>query len=50
MANVIKQESAWRNPWVWVLIGIMAAALIVNGVLITLAFMSPPSLVVQDYY
>lgn len=52
MAKVMNQaqESAWRNPWVWLLIGIMAAALIVNGILITLAFTSPPSLVVDDYY
>jgi nitrogen fixation protein FixH len=50
MANVMKREAAWRNPWVWLLVGIMAAALIVNGVLITLAFMAPPSLVVNDYY
>ncbi len=50
MANVMKQESAWQNPWVWLLVGIMAVALIVNGVLITLAFTSPPSLVVDNYY
>lgn len=46
----MKRESALRNPWVWMLIGIMAMALIVNGVLISLAFLSPPSLVVDDYY
>lgn len=50
MTKVMKRESAWQNPWVWLLVGIMAAALIVNGVLITLAFRSPPSLVVDDYY
>lgn len=50
MTKVMKQESAWQNPWVWLLVGIMATALIVNGVLITLAFTSTPSLVVDDYY
>ena len=50
VAKAMKQESAWQNPWVWLLIGIMAAAILVNGVLIALAFTSPPSLVVDDYY
>lgn len=50
MAKVLKQESALRNPWVWLLIGILATTLIVNGTLITIAFMSPPSLVVDNYY
>jgi nitrogen fixation protein FixH len=50
MTKTIKQESALRNPWVWLLIGIMATTLIVNGTLITIAFRSPPSLVVDNYY
>jgi nitrogen fixation protein FixH len=44
------KESAWRNPWVWLLIGILGTTLIVNGTLITIAFLSPPGLVVEDYY
>lgn len=48
MAN--EKESAFKNPWVWLLIGIMSTAIIVNGVLITLAFLSPPGLVVDNYY
>ena len=50
MAKVVKRESAWRNPWVWMLIGIMGVTLLVNGTLITIAFLSPPGLVVEDYY
>lgn len=53
VANVATKhegESAWRNPWVWLLAGIMGTAIIVNSILITLAFMSPPGLVVDDYY
>ncbi|MFC1747306.1 FixH family protein [Pseudomonadota bacterium] len=50
MVEARKQESALKNPWVWLLIGIMGTALIVNGVLITLAFLYPPGLVVDDYY
>jgi len=49
MTNFSK-ESAWRNPWVWLLAGIMGTTLIVNGILITIAFLSPPGLVVEDYY
>ena len=50
MAKALKQEAAWQNPWVWLLGGIMATAILVNGTLITIAFMSPPGLVVEDYY
>ncbi len=50
MAKTIKQEAAWQSPWVWLLAGIMGTTLIVNGTLITIAFMSPPGLVVDDYY
>jgi len=50
MANNEKQEAAWQNPWVWLLAGIMATTLLVNGTLITIAFTSPPGLVVADYY
>lgn len=50
MAKIVKQESAWQNPWVWLLAGIMATTLLVNGTLITIAFMTPPGLVVDDYY
>lgn len=50
MANTMKQESAWQNPWVWLLVGIMGTAIAVNGVLIALAFLFPPGLVVDDYY
>lgn len=50
MAKVVKQESAWRNPWVWTLAGIMGVTLLVNGTLITIAFLQPPGLVVEDYY
>ncbi len=50
MAKVVKQQSAWQNPWVWLLVGIMGTALLVNATLITIAFLSPPGLVVEDYY
>lgn len=50
MGKIIKQESPWQNPWVWLLVGIMGTTLIVNGTLITLAFTQPPGLVVEDYY
>ncbi len=50
MAKVLKRESALHNPWVWLLIGIMGVTLLVNGALITIAFLSPPGLVVDDYY
>lgn len=45
-----QKESALKNPWVWLLIGIMGSAIMVNGVLITLAYTSPPGLVVENYY
>jgi nitrogen fixation protein FixH len=50
MAKTEKHEAAWQNPWVWLLVGIMAVTLLVNGTLITVAFTSPPGLVVADYY
>jgi len=50
LMNNLPKESAWRNPWVWLLVGIMGTTLIVNGVLIAIAFLSPPGLVVEDYY
>ena len=50
MAKSEKQEAAWQNPWVWLLVGIMATTLLVNGTLITIAYKSPPGLVVADYY
>ncbi len=50
VASKHEGESAWRNPWVWLIVGIMGTAILVNTVLITLAFTSPPGLVVDDYY
>lgn len=50
MAKVVKRESALQSPWVWMLIGIMGVTLLVNGTLITIAFRSPPGLVVENYY
>ncbi|ALP52991.1 hypothetical protein Tel_07380 [Candidatus Tenderia electrophaga] len=50
MANETKQEPAWRNPWVWTLASIMGVTLLVNITLITIAFLEPPGLVVDDYY
>jgi len=50
MVEAEKRESAWQSPWVWLLAGIMGTAVLVNGVLITLAFVYPPGLVVDDYY
>ncbi len=50
MVEAEKQESAWQSPWVWLLAGIMGTAILVNSVLITLAFLYPPGLVVDDYY
>lgn len=45
-----EKESAFKNPWVWLLIGIMGTAIVVNIILIALAFLSPPGLVVENYY
>ena len=50
MAKVVKQESAWQNPWVWTLAGIMGVTLVVNAVMITLAFNTSTGLVVDDFY
>lgn len=50
MVEANKQESAFKNPWVWLLIGIMGTALLVNSFLIAMAFLNPPGLVVDDYY
>ena len=42
--------SAWRNPWVIGWISLVAVVLIVNIVMITLAYTTNPGLVVDDYY
>lgn len=50
--NKISQDnpSAWRNPWVIGWIALVLIVLIVNGVMISLAFITNPGLVTEDYY
>jgi len=48
----ISQENpnAWRNPWVLGWLALVAVVLIVNFVMITIAFVTNPGLVTEDYY
>jgi hypothetical protein len=39
-----------KSPWLLGIIGTVAIALIANGIMITLSFMHPHSLVAKDYY
>ena len=43
-------NEALRNPWILGIIAIMVTFLTVNAIFITLAFISSPGLVVNDYY
>ncbi|MEA3640299.1 MAG: FixH family protein [Lamprobacter sp.] len=43
-------ESAWRSPWLRGWIGLVVVVLVVNATMITLAFVTNPGLVVDDYY
>ncbi len=42
--------SAWRSPWVMGWIALLVVVLMVNGLMIFLAFDNSPGLVVEDYY
>ena len=48
----ISQDSkrAWRNPWVLGWLALVLVVLMMNGVMITLAVVSNPGLVTEDYY
>ena len=41
---------AWKNPWVIGLLSLIGVVLLVNIVMITLAFVASPGLVTEDYY
>ena len=42
--------NAWRNPWVLGWLALVAVVLVVNAVMITIAFVTNPGLVTEDYY
>jgi nitrogen fixation protein FixH len=42
--------SAWRSPWVRGWIALVVVVLVVNITMVTLAFVTSPGLVVEDYY
>lgn len=42
--------SGWRNPWSLSLIALISVVLLVNITFITLAFVTSPGLVTEDYY
>ena len=52
MNNQISQDNprAWRNPWVIGWVSLVAIVLAVNIFMISLAFITSPGLVVEDYY
>ncbi len=45
-----KPGSAWRSPWFIAWIALVAVVLAVNATMITLAFVTNPGLVIDDYY
>jgi nitrogen fixation protein FixH len=45
-----KNPQALKNPWVLGLLAFLVTFLTANGIFIYLAFKSPPSLVVEDFY
>lgn len=52
MPNKISQDNprAWRNPWVIGWVSLVAAVLLVNITMISLAVSTNPGLVSEDYY
>ena len=42
--------SGWRNPWMLGLLALISVVLLVNITFITLAFVTSPGLVTEDYY
>lgn len=42
--------SAWRSPWFIAWIALVAVVVAVNATMITLAFVTNPGLVIDDYY
>ena len=51
-SNRISQDNpnGWRNPWMIGLLGLIVVVLLVNITFITLAFVTNPGLVTEDYY
>ncbi len=47
---MVKQDSAWRSPWVIGWMALLVVFLIANGIMIYLAVDRNPGLVVDDYY
>lgn len=45
-----KNPYAWRNPWVLGWLALVAVVLLVNITMITIAFVTNPGLVTEDYY
>jgi len=43
-------EPGWKSPWVWTVIGLVAAVLGVNLVMVYFSVSGGPGLVVDDYY
>ncbi|HCS13230.1 MAG TPA: hypothetical protein DIW28_05520 [Zetaproteobacteria bacterium] len=48
LSEQVKQDL--KNPWLRTILGTVAVVVAVNIVFITYAFISPPNLVVKDYY
>ncbi|MDX8413928.1 MAG: FixH family protein [Mariprofundales bacterium] len=48
LSRQLKQDL--KNPWLRAILAVVGVTLVVNFALITYAYISPPNLVVQDYY
>ena len=48
--GTVQASSAWRSPWFIGLDWMVAVVLAVNATMITLAFVTNPGLVIDDYY
>lgn len=46
----INEGAAWRSPWVWGMLGLVAVMVSVNLVMITIGIKTHPGLVVDDFY
>ena len=46
----INEGSAWRSPWVWGMLGLVAVMLSVNIFMIVMGFRTNTGLVVEDFY
>jgi hypothetical protein len=47
---IAEKGAAWRNPWIWGMLGLGAAVLLANGVLVFYSLSTSPGLVVEDFY